>query len=134
MNCPNCNSKISATDKFCKNCGKEIILKKDSSEIFGYQCPLCHTPNPITVNYCVKCGHWLLDTSYEAKPITKREYKKYFSNLESESSKSRKIINLLLLVISILIYFMGSPDVKMVLSFLIIILGIISIISSVASN
>jgi hypothetical protein len=128
MNCPHCNSKVSSADKFCRNCGKAIVIKDDHSEIIGYQCPLCETPNPKSVNYCVKCGHWLLDTTHEAKPITKKSFKKYFSNSKEGTTKSRKILNWILLILFVILYFSGTADTKMLLSFLVIILGFISII------
>ena len=58
-----------------------------SDEIVGYACPICNTPNPLSTNYCLKCSHWLLDTKMKSKPITKKEYKKYFSGTKGTSKK-----------------------------------------------
>jgi len=41
---------------------------------FAYLCPKCKTPNPQNVQYCVKCGHWLLDSRFPATPISEKEY------------------------------------------------------------
>jgi hypothetical protein len=37
--------------------------------VYGYKCPLCKTVSPESVNYCVKCGHWLLDTNHPGKRV-----------------------------------------------------------------
>jgi hypothetical protein len=36
---------------------------------YGYKCPACKTINPEKVNYCVKCGQWLLDTKFPAQRV-----------------------------------------------------------------
>ncbi|KLU65713.1 hypothetical protein DEAC_c23430 [Desulfosporosinus acididurans] len=46
------------------------------TDIAGYACPVCDTANPISVNYCSHCGHWLLDTVEEPIPLNKKEFKK----------------------------------------------------------
>lgn len=97
-----------------------------SSDILGYICPVCNTPNPSSVKYCVKCGHWLLDTTMEAKPLTKKEFKKYFYERKmSKQTKGFLVAGLLLLAA---IYLLGSANAKMFISLLIILGGIISII------
>ncbi|SPF51120.1 hypothetical protein SBF1_50004 [Candidatus Desulfosporosinus infrequens] len=73
-----------------------------NDEIVGYVCPICDTPNPLSTNYCLKCGHWLLDTNTKARPIAKREYKRYFKN-NSIGSKVVSIIKWL--VVAILLIF-----------------------------
>lgn len=102
------------------------------SNIIGYMCPLCNTPNPEAAKYCVKCGHWLFDTNYEAKPLTKKEYKKYFGNTpkvaassETEVSSNKSLFGWLALIF---VFFIGPVSVKMGISFLVPLLGIVSII------
>lgn len=132
MNCPSCKSSVSSDDKFCKNCGASISPKKEKeSGVYGYLCPICQTPNPKTVDYCVKCGHWLLDTITKAKPISKNEFKKHFSGQE-DNSKKGKIASWIILVILIGFYIFGSAEVKVILSILIGIAGLISIIKPLA--
>gem|GEM_PF-3165662 len=35
----------------------------------GYTCPACKATNSPSAKHCIECGHWLLDTIHEAKPI-----------------------------------------------------------------
>jgi len=42
--------------------------------VIGYLCPICKTVNPKETKYCLNCGHWLLDTIHEAKPVTNFNY------------------------------------------------------------
>ena len=42
--------------------------------IIGYLCPICKTVNPKETKYCLNCGHWLLDTIHQAKPVTNFNY------------------------------------------------------------
>lgn len=42
----------------------------------GYACPICNTANIVSNTYCSHCGHWLLDTEREAKPLSKKEFKR----------------------------------------------------------
>ena len=49
-------------------------------EPYAYLCPKCKTPNPKGITYCVKCGHWLLDTLLPAVPLAEREYQKIIRN------------------------------------------------------
>ena len=50
-NCPNCNSQISDTAKFCKYCGNKIEEKKQ--EIF---CEECGAKIDADAPYCEECG------------------------------------------------------------------------------
>ncbi len=128
MKCPNCNSNVSSNDKFCKNCGNSTSINiEDESGVVAYLCPVCKTPNPKTVNYCVKCGHWLLDTKAEAKPITKNEFSKYFYGSDNKS-KPKRIAYWFVLVFLIGSYIKGSADIKMILSILVGFAGLISIL------
>lgn len=131
MNCPSCNAPVSSDDKFCKNCGASINQKKESeSKAFGYLCPICKTPNPNNVDYCVKCGHWMLDTITKAKPISKKEFEKLFS--AGSSSKKVKVASWIILIIFIAFYIISSPEIKVILSLLLGIIGLISIIKPLA--
>lgn len=128
MKCFKCGNIISESDNFCNKCGNKIDVVDD--DILGYICPVCKTPNPKTLNYCVKCGHWMKDTTAQATPLTKEEYQSYF-NASSKSGKNKNTSRILLFVgiaILALIYITGSPDIKMVISLLIVLSGIISII------
>lgn len=128
MICQKCNNKVSSDDKFCNNCGQKLL--KEDKNIVGYMCPLCKTPNPEAVKYCVKCGHWMLDTITPAKPITKEEYKNYFeeSKLDGKRGKYKALIFWFLIT---LLFLVASVDAKMLLSFLVIFVGIISIIKPI---
>lgn len=62
IECPNCHSTISASTKFCTNCGANIpeLLKeqkeaeKQQSEVI---CPKCQTSNQLGAKFCVNCGN-----------------------------------------------------------------------------
>ncbi|MBS3947200.1 MAG: hypothetical protein KGZ57_02685 [Dethiobacter sp.] len=101
------------------------------SGAFGCVCPICQTPNHKTINYCVKCGHRLLNTIDKDKPMSKNEFKKYFSGQKGNSKKGR-ITSWSLLVFFIGFYILGSADVKIILSILIGIAGLLSIIKPLA--
>lgn len=131
MNCPSCKTSVSSDDKFCKNCGASINQKKENeSKAFGYLCPICQTPNPNNVDYCVKCGHWMLDTITKAKPISKKEFEKFFS--AESSSKKVKVAPWIILIIFIGLYIISSPEIKVLLSLLLGIIGLVSIIKPLA--
>ena len=108
---------------------------ENKEEIIGYVCPICDTPNPISTNYCVKCGHWLLDadSSYTAKPITKKGLKKYFSKADKDVPEKKKGIIISVLLILMGLYLLGSVNIKMVLSLSVILFGLISIIKPLRS-
>lgn len=95
------------------------------SEIIGYACPICDTPNPKAVKYCIKCGHWLFDaySSHEAKPITKKEFKKYFAETDNKMPKQKKGFIAGGLVLLAAIYLLGSANAKMVISLLVVLAG-----------
>ena len=95
------------------------------SEIIGYVCPICDTPNPMVAKYCVKCGHWLLDTAsaYTAKPITRNGLKWYFPGNDSNSHGQKKgwlglileltaVFAVVILVISLLVWTWHSSPSK----------------------
>jgi hypothetical protein len=44
-------------------------------DVVVVECPICKTLNPEHVNYCVKCGHWLLDTVSPGKVIKRQSSK-----------------------------------------------------------
>lgn len=100
----------------------------EKSDIIGYLCPACKTPNPASVKYCVKCGQWLLDTVNEAKPLTKNEYKKFFSEIEGEKSFFKKSVIWIEFIVFLIFFISGTANAKMWLSLLLCIVGLISII------
>ena len=109
----------------------------NNDEIVGYACPICDTPNPKTARYCVKCGHWLFDTysAYEAKPITKKGFKKYFTGTKDatkEMNTNHRLSVAIGVALLIAWYFLGSINTKTGLSLLIILIGVISIIKPLA--
>jgi hypothetical protein len=69
-------------------------------EILGYICPLCKTPSPANVKYCVKCGQWLLSSISVAKPLTKEGYRKYFDYKESNAGTNNKSSYIVWIVLS----------------------------------
>lgn len=100
-------------------------------EIYGYVCPICDTPNPNMVKHCVKCGHWLLDTVYEAKPLTKKEFKKYFSGANQKLSSKKKGVSIIILLLLATIYLLGSTNTKILIGLLVTMVGIICIIKPI---
>ena len=68
--------------------------------IKGYLCPICKTVNPKETKYCLNCGHWLLDTIHEAKPITNFNYKKQ-NNVHSVVSRKNVLAAFVLIIIII---------------------------------
>mgnify|MGYP001347489209 CR=1 FL=1 len=125
MICPNCRNRVSRKNIYCSNCGARIRTNADENNgIVGYLCPVCKTPNPKHVEYCVKCGNWLLSTINQAQPITQDEYNKYFSG----NGRLNIIGYWIFIAALIFLYILGSADIKMILSFLVIITVFISII------
>jgi class 3 adenylate cyclase/tetratricopeptide (TPR) repeat protein len=47
MKCPNCQTDNAETRKFCRECGKKLVLV----------CPECETENPPADKFCGDCGH-----------------------------------------------------------------------------
>ena len=80
--CPSCGNSINITEKICHYC-----------KLAGYKCPVCGEVNNMFINYCRKCGQWLLDANYKAIPVRKKDIKKI----------EEILLNLLLYLISLLI-------------------------------
>ena len=70
--CPSCGNSINITEKICSYC-----------ELAGYKCPVCGEVNNMFVNYCRRCGQWLLDTNYKALPVRKKDIKNFEDFLTS---------------------------------------------------
>lgn len=129
--------------------------RKRDEETFGLLCPICGTPNPETVKYCVRCGHWLLDTLMPAKPLTRKEFRRYFkrsrrqekefppqekraenpeqkpANEESEPEgleKGGKAGAVAFWLVIALIFVLFGLEMGALLSFLVVLLGIVSLI------
>ena len=77
ITCPSCRHKNNDWAKACVKCTAPLTAtsKYNSNEIVGYKCPACKTSNYGNRNHCFKCGHWLLDTKFQAEPIAKNEVK-----------------------------------------------------------
>lgn len=57
--CPKCNSIINENDKFCTNCGEEIIEEKEvveKTEKKDIYCSNCNTLLDENSNFCTNCG------------------------------------------------------------------------------
>jgi len=46
INCPNCGTKVDATDEFCSECGAKLTCS----------CPKCGTTVRVTAKFCSSCG------------------------------------------------------------------------------
>lgn len=68
--------------------------------IIGYLCPICKTVNPKETKYCLNCGHWLLDTIHQAKPVTNFNYKKQ-NNIHSVGSWKNALVAVVIIIITI---------------------------------
>ena len=73
ITCPSCGHKNNPWANACVKCTEPLTSKSKefSSEIVGYKCPACKTNNYGNRTHCFKCGHWLLDTKFQAEPIVK---------------------------------------------------------------
>ncbi|MGO9566845.1 MAG: adenylate/guanylate cyclase domain-containing protein [Desulfomonilaceae bacterium] len=58
MKCPNCQVNNPETRKFCRECGKKLVIV----------CPECETENPPADKFCGECGHDLRKPK-EDKPL-----------------------------------------------------------------
>ena len=112
MKCSKCGAEIPTGSKFCGHCGNKVQPEVDrsGSNTFAYLCPICKTPNPKTVNYCVKCGHWLLDSNFEAIPLSEQQYYHYINSQGRQNPHvvsavaPRKKVNIVIPIIIYAIY------------------------------
>jgi len=128
MKCSKCGAEMPAGFQFCGRCG---------STAFTYLCPICKTPNPKSVNYCVKCGHWLLDSNFEAIPLTEQQYYKYINSSNNRNPHAvpynapKKKVNIVVPIIIYALYLLILISVPLVakvfFALLIIPYGIINI-------
>ena len=57
MNCGNCGAEINENDRFCSNCGRELIKSKLSNPPSGLiDCPDCKNPVSRRAKSCPNCG------------------------------------------------------------------------------
>lgn len=58
LSCPHCGSPVSAGDKFCAHCGKQISLHRESSSEKSRTivCSSCGRVNSATEEVCIGCG------------------------------------------------------------------------------
>lgn len=137
MKCSKCGAEIPNGFQFCGQCGNKVETTYDRSgnRAFAYLCPICKTPNPKSVNYCVKCGHWLLDSHFEAIPLSEQQYYQYINQNQSKSQRpckgQRQNVNIVVPIIIYTLYFLiliSAPLVaKVFFALFIIPYGIINI-------
>jgi class 3 adenylate cyclase len=58
MRCPECQTELPDTARFCSECGRKIEIG----------CPQCGNPNPAASKFCLECGHDLRTPSAAALP------------------------------------------------------------------
>lgn len=71
MYCPKCGFECTESDKFCKNCGNQLVeLQTTEEKNNNYyenednkgtmtKCPYCYSAVPKYAKKCPKCGEWL---------------------------------------------------------------------------
>ena len=50
--CSKCNSTVSFSNKFCTNCGNELLMQKNSQDL----CDNCNSPLNPNNSFCTNCG------------------------------------------------------------------------------
>jgi len=95
-----------------------------SDETFAYLCPKCKTVNTKDNKYCIKCGHWLLDSNFPATSLNRKEFKEINNTTKPES----KIKSIVVYSIIGIIFLIPSINVKMMISLIAVLYGIINII------
>lgn len=137
MKCSRCGAEIPENFQFCGACGAKIepITNRSGNTAFAYLCPICKTPNPKSVNYCVKCGHWLLDSNFEAKPLSEQQYYqcinqsqlKNQNNYQAPRRKINVVAPIIIYVLYLLILISVPLVAKVLFALLLIPYGIINI-------
>ena len=139
MKCSKCGAEIPAGSQFCGHCGNKIEPEVDrsGSTAFAYLCPICKTPNPKTVKYCVNCGHWLLDSNFEAIPLSEQQYYQYINSRGRQNPRAasvnapKKKVNVVIPIIVYALYLLILISVplaaKVFFALLIIPYGIVNI-------
>lgn len=88
MICHNCGIKNNEANKYCVNCGEELIINTDQNV-----CQYCGMENDETNKFCISCGKKLTAES-ESKKINnyqKSNYKKQlYSGSKSSKNKNRQ--------------------------------------------
>jgi len=103
--------------------------KMNNDDVFVYLCPICKTPNPKSVKYCIKCGHWLLSTNFPAQPLNEKEYYDFINKINSTQKKSKRSVFPTIFYSLFFLFFLAVPlEGKILLALLIILYGIINII------
>ena len=72
--CTACGGEISEDDRFCPNCGKQIIRENTSTDNGNMQCPRCGEVYEEHQKFCSKCG-FLLSGEEMKQNILKEEQK-----------------------------------------------------------
>lgn len=135
MACVKCGSELPINSKFCNICGSSQNKEKENN-VFAYLCPKCKIPNSKSVTYCVKCGHWLLDSKFPAIPLSEKEY---YNHLQTnnrvclEGRKRNPIFPIFLYSIFAILFISVPILAKVTLSLLIVIFGFINIIYPIKS-
>lgn len=106
LSCPHCGSPVSAQDKFCANCGKQISVAAPASSAkpSTIVCTTCGRVNSSTNEICVGCGSPLIaaaaaeprESATQAKP--KQQTKK-----KRESALQTKYLLIIFVALAILI-------------------------------
>lgn len=132
MKCTNCGADIPEGSQFCGQCGQKVApIKQETAEnAFAYLCPICKTPNPNHVKYCVSCGHWMLDSKFEAIPLTEKQYYAYVQKRNKVKVPLRKanvIISVIIYALYAILLIVIPLDFKIFLGLILLVYGIINI-------
>lgn len=75
--CMDCGAQVSENDRFCPNCGKQIIRKEDLDETEAMKCPRCGECYEENQKFCSKCGFSLTKQEIEKEYDEKIELQKH---------------------------------------------------------
>jgi hypothetical protein len=81
MKCQKCNTYNSKGNRFCTNCGSELMR-----EINSISCSNCGTENENTSNFCVKCGSNLKHQHNSSSKIRNKRPKRIRHNINTQNN------------------------------------------------
>jgi TolA-binding protein/RNA polymerase subunit RPABC4/transcription elongation factor Spt4 len=109
LSCPHCGFSVSAQDKFCANCGKELLSTVPGRESSPEKpatvvCQTCGRVNAVTNEVCYGCGSPLAvsptvgEQSKKTVPQSKHQSKKH-----TEPASPTKYVLIIFLIVAVLI-------------------------------
>lgn len=84
MICNTCGTNNKEENKFCINCGEELVKTESSS---GNNCPNCGTENNEDNKFCISCGHQLSQSSEHRKNFTVQNKPNSYTGKKRKSKK-----------------------------------------------